>query len=223
MSAIQLFSNDEFELRITPNGDGFLVAAPDLARALGYSGAREMVRHLPADEKRSVLEPSRSANGVTQAREMWFVTEPGFYHVVGQRQPARIKQAAARAQVERFQRWVHHEVLPSIRRTGHYGHAIDEPLTYTWDEVTTVIRQRYGIQVSVAVLTRMLRTAGILRQTGVPKKAHQHFFWFTGSAWEIHPHAVPFLTRQFEDTARQLQDFRFIQTRLELELGTGTT
>lgn len=98
--------------------------------------------------------------------------------------------------------------------------AVDEPITYTWDEVTTIIRQRYGVVVSVPHLTRVLRTAGILRQTGVPKKAHQHFFWFTGTAWEIHPHAIPFLTRSFEDTTRQLQEFRFIQGRLELD-GVG--
>lgn len=122
-----------------------------------------------------------------------------------------------REQVERFQNWIYREVLPSLRRTGHYEQAIDEPVTYTWDEVTTVIRQRYGVVVSVPALTRMLRTAGILRQTGVPKKQHQHFFWFTGTAWEIHPHTVPFLTRAFEDTARQLQEFRFLQARLELE------
>lgn len=100
------------------------------------------------------------------------------------------------------------------------GRAIDEPVTFTWDEVTTIIRQRYGITVSVPVLTRMLRTAGILRQTGVPKKAHQHFFWFTGTAWELHPQAIPFLTRAFEDTTRQLQEFRFLRTRLELD-GVG--
>lgn len=98
--------------------------------------------------------------------------------------------------------------------------AVDEPVTYTWDEVTTIIRQRYGVVVSVPRLTRVLRTAGILRQTGVPKKAHQHFFWFTGTAWEIHPHAIPFLTRSFEDTTRELADFRFIQQRLEFD-GVG--
>lgn len=111
------------------------------------------------------------------------------------------------------------DVIEAYWTRGHaVNHrAVDEPFTYTWDEVTTIIRQRYGVAVSVPVLTRMLRTAGILRQSGVPKKAHQHFFWFTGTAWEIHPHAIPFLTRSFEDTARQLQEFRFIQARLEFE------
>jgi prophage antirepressor-like protein len=215
MSSIQLFNNGEFELRITAEDDSFTVAAPGLARALGFHRSVELVRNVPDEEKGYVLE--HTPGGM---QRILYLTEPGFYRVLGQRQLGRIKDPAARAQVERFQNWIYREVLPSLRRTGRYEQAIDEPLTHTWDEVTTIIRQRYGVVVSVAALTRMLRTAGILRQTGVPKKAHQHFFWFAGTAWEIHPHAIPFLTRTFEDTARQLQEFRFMQTRLELD-GVG--
>jgi len=212
MSAIQLFNNGEFELRITPAGDSFTIRASGLAHALGHRDANHMLANVPDDEKGYRLDGTPGGQQKT-----WFVTEPGFYRVLGQRQLGRIKDLAIRAQVERFQNWIYRDVLPSLRRTGRYERAMDEPVTYTWDEVTTIIRQRYGVIVSVPVLTRMLRTAGILRQTGVPKKAHQQFFWFTGTAWEIHPHAVPFLTRSFEDTARQLQEFRFMQARLELD------
>ncbi|SFO59410.1 BRO-N domain-containing protein [Amycolatopsis rubida] len=217
MSSIQLFDNGEFELRVTPEGDSFTVEAPGLASALGHRSAYELLRSLPEDEKG--YAPVRTPGGEQRSG---YVTEPGFYRVLGQRQLGRIKAPAVRGQVERFQNWIYREVLPSLRRTGRYERAVDEPVTYTWDEVTTIIRQRYGVVVSVPALTRMLRTAGILRQTGVPKKAHQHFFWFTGTAWEIHPHAIPFLTRSFEDTARQLQEFRFIQGRLELD-GVGVS
>lgn len=211
-TGIQLFDNGEFELRVTPNGDSFTVEAPGLARALSVKDAFNLVRSLPDDEKGSSLVRTLGGD-----QRVWYVTESGFYRVIGQRQPARIKDPAVRAQVIRFQDWIYRDVLPAIRRRGFYGREMDEPVTYTWDEVTTIIRQRYGVLVSVPQLTRMLRTAGILRQTGVPKKAHQHFFWFTGTAWEIHPHAVPFLIRKFEDTARELEQFRFLQTRLELD------
>lgn len=216
MSTVQLFNNGEFEIHVKPDGDSFTVAAPGLARALGFREAYDLLRCVPEDEKGSELV--RTPGGTQRT---WHLTEPGFYRVLGQRQLRRIKDPAVRDMVQRFQNWIYHDVLPSLRRTGHYDRAIDEPMTYTWDEVTAIIRQRYGVVVSVPVLTRMLRTAGILRQTGVPKKAHQHFFWFTGTSWEIHPHAVPFLTRSFEDTARQLQDFRFMQARLELD-GVGS-
>ncbi|WP_051790989.1 BRO-N domain-containing protein [Amycolatopsis jejuensis] len=215
MSSIQLFNNGEFELHVTPDGDSFTVSAPGIARALGFHSAKDMLRTVPDRNKGWETAPTPGGN-----QKVWHLTEPGFYRVLGQRQPARIKNLVVREQVERFQDWIYSEVLPALRRGGRYERAIDDPFTYTWDEVTTIIRQRYGLRVSVPQLTRMLRTAGILRQSGVPKKAHQHFFWFTGTAWEIHPHAIPFLTRSFEDTTRQLQEFRFIQGRLELD-GVG--
>jgi len=47
-----------------------------------------------------------------QMREMKLISEPGFYSLVGK---SRKPQAKA------FKRWVNHEVLPSIRKTGSYG------------------------------------------------------------------------------------------------------
>lgn len=214
-TGVHLFTNQEFELHVTPEGDSFTVGAVGLARALSVRDGYTLVRNLPADEKGHTLE--RAADG---DRKVWFVTEPGFYRILGQRQPARVKDLEVRTQVLRFQNWIYRDVLPALRRGNQRDRAVDEPVTYTWDEVTTIIRQRYGVTVSVAALTRMLRTAGILRQTGAPKKQHQHFFWFTGTAWEIHPHAVPFLMRSFEDTTRELEQFRFMQVRLELD-GVG--
>ncbi|MDF2969266.1 MAG: hypothetical protein K0Q93_3044 [Nocardioidaceae bacterium] len=212
MSTIQMFNNDEFELRVTPSGDSFTVAAPGLAQALSYRDSADLVRGLPDDEKGYAVV--RTPGG---EQRVWHVTEPGFYRAIGQRQVGRIKDRGVRDQVQRFQDWIYREVLPSLRQTGRYERALDEPVTLTWDEVATLMRQRYGIVVSVPVLTRTLRAAGILRQTGVPRKPHQHFFWFTGTSWTIHPHAVPFLTREFEGTAHQLREFRFIQARLELD------
>ncbi|MEV8637762.1 phage antirepressor KilAC domain-containing protein [Streptosporangium sp. NPDC051023] len=54
---------------------------------------------------------------------MWHVTEPGLYRAIGQRQATRIKNPDVKDQVVRFQRWVYHDVLPSIRKTGQYGPA----------------------------------------------------------------------------------------------------
>lgn len=222
MSEIQLFNNGEFELSFTSIGDSFTISGIGLANALAFASVSAMVRNLPADEKGSTLELTPGGPQQTQ-----YVTEPGFYHVIGQRQPGRIKDLKARARVERFQRWVHHEVLPSIRRTGGYKVApkvveggFFEPHTLTWDEATALIRQRYGISLTVNELARMLRTAGVLKQTGAPRKEYAHMFWFTGSSWTIHPHVLPQLAQKAYDVGRELQDFRFIQARLELE-GVG--
>lgn len=221
MSEIQLFNNGEFDLRVTTEADAFTVQAPGLARALGHRDANHMLANVPAEEKG--YRPDGTAGG----QPVSFVTEAGFYRVIGQRQPGRIKDLAIRAQVERFQNWVYRQVLPSIRKTGGYkvtqrvveGNFF-EPTTLTWDEATALIRQRYGIALTVSELTRMLRTAGVLKQNGAPRKEYGAWFWFTGSAWTVHPHILAQMAQKAYDIGRELQDFRFIQARLELE-GVG--
>lgn len=95
-----------------------------------------------------------------------------------------------------------------------------EPHTLTWDEVTALFSQNFGVVLTVPELTRMLRTGGVLKQTGAPTKKYRHLFWFTGSAWNVHPHVMPQLVVKVYDTGRELQDFRFIQARLQFE-GVG--
>lgn len=91
------------------------------------------------------------------------------------------------------------------------------PLCWTWSEACAIIRQRYGVDWSSATLRRRLRTAGILKQTLEPKAAYRSMFWFTGSAWEVHAHALPELLRQAVEIDRQLREFDGIQMRLELD------
>lgn len=114
MTALDLFRNDEFELAITPHdADGFHVQASGVARALGFREAHDLIRTIPDSEKGSEL--SRTLGGEQQ---VLYLTEAGFYRALGQRQAARIKSAAVRAMVERFQGWVYGTVLPEMRRAA---------------------------------------------------------------------------------------------------------
>lgn len=92
-----------------------------------------------------------------------------------------------------------------------------EPTTLTYDEVCALLRQRYGMSFSVVQLCRMLRTAGVLKVNGAPKKKFVHWYWFTDSAWNIHPHVLPEVAGRLVEKTREIQEFRFIQARLELE------
>lgn len=51
---------------------------------------------------------------------MAVITLPGLMHALSNRRPGAIKDPETRAMVTRFQRWVNHEVLPTILRTGRY-------------------------------------------------------------------------------------------------------
>lgn len=104
---IQLFTADEFRVRIVMrDGDPWFIAA-DVCRALAIGP--EQTRRLDADEHTLL-----STQGMPGARNPWvtILSEAGFYSlVVGSRKP----------DAKRFRRWVTHEVLPSIRRTGSYS------------------------------------------------------------------------------------------------------
>lgn len=51
---------------------------------------------------------------------MTVLTESGLYRSILNREIAYVKEPEAQAFVKRFQRWVTHEVLPQIRKTGGY-------------------------------------------------------------------------------------------------------
>jgi prophage antirepressor-like protein len=111
------FSNGQFQLEVAPHPiDGFRVQAPGLARALGFRDAYRMLETIPEEEKGYTLASTPGGD-----QNITYVTEAGFYRVLGQRQPSRIQDEMLRARVEAFQNWVYREVLPSIRATGGYG------------------------------------------------------------------------------------------------------
>ena len=122
---VQVFSNEEFGTIRTLFIDGeiYFVAA-DICRALDIQNPRDAVSRLSEDEKKlidlnGVTSSVDNADGITGAvsggwikNEINVVNEPGLYHLIFQsRKPNAVK----------FQRWVYHEVLPSIRKYGYYA------------------------------------------------------------------------------------------------------
>jgi prophage antirepressor-like protein len=114
--SVERFANGEFEVEIAPVGDSFRVIASGLARALGFHAAKDMLRTVPEAEKGWELAPTPGGQ-----QQVWTLTEPGFYRVIGQRQAERVKDSSVREQVKRFQSWVYGEVLPSLRKHGSYS------------------------------------------------------------------------------------------------------
>jgi anti-repressor protein len=109
MTTLQLFNYGTQEVRtVLVDGEPWFVAA-DVARILGYSATAAMTRRLDEDDK-----GVRVLHTLGGDQEMVIITEPGLY------------VAAIGSQVEgarAFKRWITHEVLPAIRKTGSYGHA----------------------------------------------------------------------------------------------------
>jgi prophage antirepressor-like protein len=221
ISTIRTFTNGEFHLTFEHRDNTLIAHAPPLARGLAYRDANALVAPIPATEKGHTLAPTTGGY-----HRCWYVTEAGLHNAMLRRNPAHVRDASARPAVARFQTWVYTSVLPALHGTQPPASltAITthptglEPITLTWSEAAATIRQRWGHDLGETTLRRLLRSGGVLKQSmGEPLRAYRDWFWFTGAAWEIHPHAVPFIVRKIDDTVAELREFRFLQTRLELD------
>lgn len=95
------------ELRtVQLDGEPWFVAV-DVCLTLGITDSRKSVGRLDEDERNTV--PVIDALGREQQTHV--VNEPGLYSLI-----LRSRKPEAKA----FKRWVTHEVLPSIRKTGRY-------------------------------------------------------------------------------------------------------
>lgn len=215
---IERFTEGDFDIEVLPRDGSFIVLAPGLARGLAYKDARDMLRSVPDDEKGSALVRTPGGD-----QHVWHLTEPGFYRVVSQRKTARIGNDYVRDQVARFQRWVFHDVLPSLRTAGQYAAPVPgnlpEPVVLNWDTAAAHLRQRYGLPVDDAIEMReRLIDAGVLRQSGVPCKEYRDLFWPVGRRFDIHAHALPILAgRVTRELYRMAEAQAGVQTALELD------
>lgn len=104
---IQVFEHAGISLRVVMRGGEPWFVAADVCRALAIGNVADAVGRLDDDEKG--VDSIDTPGGKQRAS---VVSESGLYSLIlGSRKPE------ARA----FQRWVTHDVLPSIRRTGSYG------------------------------------------------------------------------------------------------------
>ena len=113
---IQPFEFENNQVRAMVDGDEAMFVASDIAKILGYRDAANLTRTLDDDEK-GTHEVSTPRSGM---QTMTVLTESGLYRAILNREIAYVKEPESRAFVKRFQRWVTHEVLPTIRKTGGY-------------------------------------------------------------------------------------------------------
>lgn len=103
MNELQLFQFEDNQVRTVSSNGIIWFAAVDVTDALGIKNPSDAIKPLDEDERaRFNLGRQGSAN---------FISEPGLYKLIG---------ASRKPAAKRFNRWVTHEVLPSIRKHGAY-------------------------------------------------------------------------------------------------------
>lgn len=104
---MQVFNNDQFgSVRtVVKDGEPWFVAA-DVCKALEIGNPTDVMKRLDDDERTLV-----SIEGASNTLPVNVINEPGLYAVVlGSRKP----------EAKTFKRWITHEVIPTIRKTGGY-------------------------------------------------------------------------------------------------------
>lgn len=97
------------------NGEPWFIAS-DLAKILEYRMPSDMTRVLADEDKGTHQMRTLGGN-----QNLSIISEPAFYQLVVQRQSGWIQKKSSREMVKEFQKWVTHDVLPQIRKTGSYG------------------------------------------------------------------------------------------------------
>ena len=106
-SLTQVFEYEGHGVRVAGTPESPLFVAADVCRLLGIGNPSQAMARLDDDEKGIISNDTPSGD-----QRMLCVTESGLYSLIlGSRKPE------ARA----FKRWVTHEVLPAIRKTGRYA------------------------------------------------------------------------------------------------------
>lgn len=121
MSALMTFDFEDRVVRsVRIDGEPWFVGK-DVCACLGIENHRDAVSTLDEDEK-GVGNSDTLGGG----QEMLVINESGVYHLIFR---------SRKAEAQRFRRWVLHEVLPSIRKTGHYSAVAPD-----WDETVEKLR-----------------------------------------------------------------------------------
>lgn len=107
MSAVSIFESDGWSVRgVEVNGEPWFVAT-DVCRALEIGNPSQAVARLDADD----LSSSEVIDSMGRTQVARTVNEAGLYELV---------LASRKPEARKFKRWITHEVIPAIRRTGRY-------------------------------------------------------------------------------------------------------
>ncbi len=152
-------------------GEPWWVAA-DVCKILGMANPTMAMRRLSDDERRGLILNEglidQGFSGTTPGTLLNLVNEPGLYSLI---------LRSRKPEAEPFRRWVTHEVLPEIRKTGRYAVpsgaspvAIRLPVGITWTKVASAHRTFFriagdlglcGQQWCTAVHRAVARTCGV--------------------------------------------------------------
>ena len=135
MNELQVFSNSEFgNIRtITVDGEPWFVGK-DVAGALGYDDTvNALKKHVDKEDKIMGCQNATPSIVDSMGRPQYptWINESGVYSLI---------LSSKLPNAKKFKRWVTSEVLPALRRTGHYEMPGYAPKATSIGEVVNLIK-----------------------------------------------------------------------------------
>lgn len=132
MNSLQIFNNAEFgSIRtVTIDNEPWFVGK-DVAEALGYSNTKDAIATHVDPEDKQLIQRSENTTFEIPNRGLTLINESGLYALIfGSKLPSARK----------FKHWVTSEVLPAIRKSGHYEAPGYAPKATSIGEVVNLIK-----------------------------------------------------------------------------------
>lgn len=115
MTDLQIFNNDRFgQVRIVPVDGELMFVAKDVCDCLEITKHRDAISRLDSDERGSVKLDTPGGK-----QDIAAINEYGLYNLV---------LSSRKPEAKEFKRWITHDVIPAIRKTGSYSMVIPKTL-----------------------------------------------------------------------------------------------
>lgn len=115
MTDLQIFNNDRFgQIRIVPVDGELMFVAKDVCDCLEITKYRNAISRLDSDERGSVKLDTPGGK-----QDIAAINEYGLYNLV---------LSSRKPEAKEFKRWITHDVIPAIRKTGSYSISIPKSL-----------------------------------------------------------------------------------------------
>ena len=115
MTDLQIFNNDRFgQVRIVPVDGELMFIAKDVCDCLEITKHRDAISRLDSDERGSVKLDTPGGK-----QDIAAINEYGLYNLV---------LSSRKPEAKEFKRWITHDVIPAIRKTGSYSMVIPQTL-----------------------------------------------------------------------------------------------
>ncbi|MCZ0859904.1 Bro-N domain-containing protein [Methanocorpusculum sp. MG] len=185
------------DVRVVMKDDEPWFVAPDVCAALGISNNRDALRALDDDEKGVGISDTLGGR-----QEINIISEAGMY---------TLALRSRKPQAKPFRRWVTHEVLPAINRTGAYtkpqtqlqtaaqfiDQIIDDPIAYTI--LSNKIAGRIKPSIVTDIALQASREALLINTTRINKIDHD--------VERIARNQLD-ISRQLDDLSRQIRELK---------------